>query len=226
MRREGGGTKTEGSKTHRFETFLILQTARLPQGFLPLERRDTCTIHMTAITRSTAGMTLNDEGADPNQLVAVTDNVAATSLPAESFTVLETAAYGDVLRGVNFIPGVAITNGGFVRDRRTGFYVQQVTIQNETSAVLRGPINLALDKLSANATLANKTGNVGSTSKRADGRVAECVSPNRRCHRSRNAGQLSGGQAEASGTPERARSFRSGVNAGRLVPESLYVLRI
>jgi hypothetical protein len=120
------------------------------------------TVTIYGIT-STAGVTLNDEGADPNQLVAVTDNVAATTLPVESFTVLETAVYGDVLRGVNFIPGVAVTNGGFVRDRRSGLYVQQVTIQNETSAALTGPINLALDTLSANATLANKTGNVTGT---------------------------------------------------------------
>ncbi len=118
------------------------------------------TVTIYGIT-STAGATLNDEGADPNQLVAVTDNVAAlTPLPGESLAVLETAAYGDVLRGVNFIPGVVVTNGGFARDRRTGFYVQQVTIQNETSAALTGPINLALDNLSANATLADKTGNV------------------------------------------------------------------
>ncbi len=121
------------------------------------------TVTVYGIT-STAGVTLNDEGADPNQLVTVTDNVAATTpLPGESLTVLETAAYGDVLRGVNFIPGVAVTNGGFIRDRRTGFYGQQVTIQNVTSAALTGPINLALDNLSANATLANKTGNVTGT---------------------------------------------------------------
>jgi hypothetical protein len=118
------------------------------------------TVTIYGIT-STAGVTLNDEGADPNQLVAVTDNVtAATPLPGESLAVLETAAYGDVLRGVNFIPGVAVTNGGFVRDRRSGHYVQQVTIQNETSAALTGPINLALDDLSANATLVNETGTV------------------------------------------------------------------
>jgi hypothetical protein len=53
-----------------------------------------------AIT-STGGDTLNDEGADPNQLVSITDPVAATTLPAnESFSVIRTAAYHDVLRGV------------------------------------------------------------------------------------------------------------------------------
>jgi hypothetical protein len=53
-----------------------------------------------AIT-STGGDTLNDEGADPNQLVSITEPVAATTLQAgESFSVIKTAAYGDVLRGV------------------------------------------------------------------------------------------------------------------------------
>jgi len=59
-----------------------------------------------AIT-STGGDTLNDEGADPNQLVSITDPVAATTIPAgESFSVIRTAAYGDVLRGVAVVsPG-------------------------------------------------------------------------------------------------------------------------
>ncbi len=53
-----------------------------------------------AIT-STGGQTLNDEGADPNQLVSVTDRVADKTLPASaSFTVIRTAAYGNVLRGI------------------------------------------------------------------------------------------------------------------------------
>ena len=81
-------------------------------------------------------------------------------MPAESFTVLETAVYGDVLRGVTYVPGVAITTSGFVRDRRTGQYAQQVTIQNATSAALTGPVDLVLDNLSANATLVNATGAV------------------------------------------------------------------
>jgi hypothetical protein len=59
-----------------------------------------------AIT-STGGDTLNDEGADPNQLVSVTDPVTATTIPAgEFFSVINTASYGDVLRGVAVVnPG-------------------------------------------------------------------------------------------------------------------------
>jgi amidase len=47
---------------------------------------------------------------------------------------------------------------GLVRDRRTNTYAQQVTIQNTTSEPIAGPVFLVLDNLSANATLANRTG--------------------------------------------------------------------
>ena len=47
-----------------------------------------------------------DQGADPNQLVAITDKLTDTTLPAgASFSVLKTAAYGEVLRGVSWAPG-------------------------------------------------------------------------------------------------------------------------
>jgi hypothetical protein len=56
------------------------------------------------ITSTVSGS--GDQGADPNQLVMVTDNLAATSLPAgESFTAIQTARFGEVLRGVSFTPG-------------------------------------------------------------------------------------------------------------------------
>ena len=46
-----------------------------------------------------------DQGADPNALVSITDNLAATSLPAgESFTTLMAPTYGQVVRGVAFVP--------------------------------------------------------------------------------------------------------------------------
>jgi hypothetical protein len=62
----------------------------------------TATIY--AITSTVSGN--GDQGADPNQLVAITDKLSATSLPAdESFTTLETAGFGEVLRGVAFAPG-------------------------------------------------------------------------------------------------------------------------
>jgi len=57
-----------------------------------------------AITSTVSGN--GDQGADPNKLVAVTDNVGATALPAgESFTTLQSAGNLEVLRGISFTPG-------------------------------------------------------------------------------------------------------------------------
>jgi hypothetical protein len=62
------------------------------------------TVTIWAITSTVSGN--GDQGADPNQLVKITDNLAATSLPAgESFTAIQTARFGEVLRGVSFTPG-------------------------------------------------------------------------------------------------------------------------
>lgn len=61
----------------------------------------TVTFYATTATVSNSG----DNGADPNQLVTITDNIATTSLPAsEHFRVLQTAAFGEVLRGVAVLP--------------------------------------------------------------------------------------------------------------------------
>jgi hypothetical protein len=46
-----------------------------------------------------------DPGADPNKVVAVTDNLGAQTLPAESFRTVQSARSGEVLRGVSFTPG-------------------------------------------------------------------------------------------------------------------------
>jgi hypothetical protein len=47
-----------------------------------------------------------DQGADPNQLVMITDPLGATSPAAgESFQTIKAAGFGEVLRGVSFTPG-------------------------------------------------------------------------------------------------------------------------
>jgi hypothetical protein len=65
---------------------------------------DTATIY--AITSTVSGN--GDQGADPNQLVVITDSLSATghTAPAgESFTILKSAGNLEVLRGVSFTPG-------------------------------------------------------------------------------------------------------------------------
>jgi hypothetical protein len=65
------------------------------------------TVTIYAITSTVSGS--GDQGADPNKLVAITDNLAATTPPAgESFNTLRTARFAEVLRGVSFTPGTGV----------------------------------------------------------------------------------------------------------------------
>ena len=60
-----------------------------------------------AITSTVSGS--GDQGADPNKLVAITDQLSASTLPAgESFVTLRTANSGEALRGVSFTPGTGL----------------------------------------------------------------------------------------------------------------------
>ncbi len=68
---------------------------------------NTATIY--AITSTVSGS--GDQGADPNELVAITDDVAATALPAgEVFRVMKTARFGEALRGVSLTPESAFND--------------------------------------------------------------------------------------------------------------------
>jgi hypothetical protein len=65
------------------------------------------TVTIWAITSTVSGN--GDQGADPNKLVVITDNLAATTLPgSESFSTVRTAQFGEVLRGVSFTPGTGL----------------------------------------------------------------------------------------------------------------------
>ena len=121
------------------------------------------TVTILGIT-STSGQTLNDEGADPNQLVSLTDTVTATSLSAESFSVVETAAYGDALRGVASVPGGTLSslvgellaaglidNGGVANSliAKSDAAAAQIAQGNFTTA--RNQLNAFLNELDAQA---------------------------------------------------------------------------
>jgi hypothetical protein len=71
-----------------------------------VNRNGTVTIWGVTSTVSGGG----DQGADPNKVVAITDNLGAQALPAESFRTFESAGSGEVLRGVSFTPGT-VTGG-------------------------------------------------------------------------------------------------------------------
>lgn len=61
------------------------------------------TVTIYAVTSTVSGN--GDQGADPNQIVMITDQLSATSLPAnETFLTFQSAGYGEVLRGVSFAP--------------------------------------------------------------------------------------------------------------------------
>jgi hypothetical protein len=62
------------------------------------------TVSIWAVTSTVSGG--GDEGADPNKLVEITDNLRATSQPArEWFRTVVPASYDQVVRGVSFTPG-------------------------------------------------------------------------------------------------------------------------
>jgi PEP-CTERM motif-containing protein len=64
------------------------------------------TVTLYAVT-STEGSLLGDAGADPNKLVGITDNLSFTSASqasGEDFSVVQTAALGQVIRGVALAP--------------------------------------------------------------------------------------------------------------------------
>ena len=65
------------------------------------------TVTIWAVTSTVSGG--GDEGADPNQVVAITADLGAQALPTgESVRTVEAARSGEVLRGVSFTPGTGV----------------------------------------------------------------------------------------------------------------------
>lgn len=68
------------------------------------------TVTIYGVTSTVSGS--GDQGADPNRVVAVTDQVGATSQPGgEQFRTLQAAPDGTIFRGVSFTPGTGATPG-------------------------------------------------------------------------------------------------------------------
>jgi hypothetical protein len=71
------------------------------------------TVSIWAVTSTVSGG--GDQGADPNQLVEITDSLKATTpSPREQFRPVVPAQYDQVVRGVSFTPG---TGAGFLGGR-------------------------------------------------------------------------------------------------------------
>jgi predicted lipoprotein with Yx(FWY)xxD motif len=76
------------------------------------------TVSLWASTSTVSGS--GDQGADPNKLVKITDNLAATSasqVANERFHTVMQATYGQVVRGVAFTPGTPLTDGNTTSPR-------------------------------------------------------------------------------------------------------------
>ena len=76
------------------------------------------TVSLYAVTATSSAQT--DQGADPNEVVGITDQIAATSLPGgETFSTIEGPVYGNVYRGVSGTPvpepaTLALLGGGLL----------------------------------------------------------------------------------------------------------------
>jgi hypothetical protein len=56
------------------------------------------------------------------------------------------------------VNNLTVVLGSFVRDRRTGYYTQQVRLTNNNAGALAGPFYLAVDSLSAGVTVVGSAG--------------------------------------------------------------------
>jgi hypothetical protein len=78
------------------------------------------TVSLWASTSTVSGS--GDQGADPNKLVEITDNLNATTasqVTQERFHTVIRATYGLVVRGVSFTPGTPLTNGNNTSPQRS-----------------------------------------------------------------------------------------------------------
>ena len=125
------------------------------------------TVNIWAITATISGN--GDQGADPNQLVFVTDQLSDTSNtppPSAQFAVLETAGFGEILRGVAFAPGAtasAPTSGNACNGVYNGNFQGNLTISAGQNCVFIGGAitgNIRLDGGNLSLTNTSVNGNV------------------------------------------------------------------
>ena len=88
----------------------------------------------------------------------VTDPAASTTTVVMDADKVVTATFEACNCAIDVTGSIAITYGGFTMNPLTGRFFQTVTLRNNSTGTITGPISLVLDQLSSNATLANATG--------------------------------------------------------------------
>ncbi len=79
---------------------------------------------------------------------------------------------------------VTVTPHGFLYNRSTGQFVQQVTVTNHSASSIGGPMQLFIESLTSDAALANASG------------VSSCFAPRQPLHRVAGCGRLAGPRRE------------------------------
>jgi hypothetical protein len=116
------------------------------------------TVTVWGITSTVSGN--GDTGADPNQLVSITDSLLNTSpdvAATESFRLLRIAQYAEALRGVSFTPGTdttppeqipyPVTATKTQYNFTSGTDTETLTIRNNTTTSVNGSVYLELQNL-------------------------------------------------------------------------------
>ncbi len=131
---------------------LVLETTIEPADFYSPD-----TFNATVFDVSANGKTLTISSVGMN---STAQNAAAeyngTTNPARTVFSFQVDSAIDALASVP--TGVTVTRGGFVLDRRTGNFLQLVTLTNTGATPVSGTVAIALDSLSANATLTSAAG--------------------------------------------------------------------
>jgi len=110
------------------------------------------------ITEIMSDSILNAGG--PNERWILMDDQQHYSIAGEKVEGGQLIAVHDVAP----LNNVSVPRSGLVRDRRTGRFAQNVTIQNNNTSTQGGSFHLVLDRLSPNVTLVNRTGNTATFS--------------------------------------------------------------
>jgi len=134
------------------------------------------TVTIYGITSTASGDT--DQGGDPNQLVAITDTLAATSPAGEEFVTLRTAKYGEVLRGVALAPGAGMTIGASASPSAGGLTSGggSVAVGSPVTVVATPNANYSFVNWTENGTPVSTSASYSFTATRSRALVANFVS--------------------------------------------------